>query len=281
MQIGTTRRTGFTLVELLVVIAIIGILMALLLPAVQSAREASRKAQCQNNLKQIGISLHAYHDVHTTFPRGGWAPNVASLSWSASVLPFLGEQPVFDLLNPTAPYTDPSNLAAGQTILPEFICPTSVHSSLYRQSPDTPSTAPPYARSDYGGMDGDDGLEAPTVSNNPERGVMILASNVSLMQITDGPSQTVQICEAPEGESGMWISVRNYFNQLARINTPAAFAPQYVFYDYGQEISSYHAGGAFVLLADGSVQFLSETMDPYPLGALCSRAGNEVIDDPF
>ena len=110
---------------------------------------------------------------------------------------------------------------------------------------------------------------------------MILASNISLSQITDGPSHTIQIGEAPQAMNGLWISVRNYFNQLAPINTLATYAPQYVFYDYGQEINSYHPAGANVLMADGSVHFLLETMDSYTLGSLCSRAGDEVVDDPL
>ena len=198
------------------VIALIGVLLAILLPAVQSAREASRRTQCQNNLKQLGVALQTYHDVHRVFPRGGWPPPAANLSWSSTILPYMGEQPVYDLLNSNAAYTDPSNLTAGQVVMTEFICPTSSFPSLYRALIDVPSSAPQYARSDYGGMDGDQGLESPTSSNNPERGVMILASNISLSQITDGASHTIQIGEAPQAMNGLWISVRNYFNQLRR-----------------------------------------------------------------
>jgi prepilin-type N-terminal cleavage/methylation domain-containing protein/prepilin-type processing-associated H-X9-DG protein len=281
MQISPARRFGFTLVELLVVIAIIGVLIALLLPAVQSTREAARQAQCQNNLKQMGLALHAYHNAHLNFPRGGWSASSANLSWSSAILPFLGEQPLFDSINSKVAYTNALNLVAGQTVLPEFLCPTSHHDSLYRQSPDLPASATPYARSDYGGMDGERGLRSAFGTNSPERGVMILASNISLKEITDGTSQTIQIAEAPEGQSSIWLSVKNLYDQSAPINTLASYAPQYIFYDYGQEINSYHTGGAYALMVDGSVHFLSETMDNYPLSALCSRAGNEVIDDPF
>ncbi len=269
---GGTPRRAFTLIELLVVVAIVGMLLALLLPAVQAARESARAAQCQNNLKQLGIGLQNYHDTYKTFPRGGWPVTASCLSWGAAILPRIEEQALFDRLNRSLPYTDPSNVAAGQTVLPVFICPTSHRDSLYRSSPDLPSTSTiQYARSDYGGLNGERGLRSPTATNNPERGVMILASNISLKMITDGSSQTVMLGEAPEGESSIWISVRNYFDQSAPINTLATYAPQFVFYDYGQEINSYHPGGAFTLFADGSVHFLAETLDGQTLAALVSR----------
>jgi prepilin-type processing-associated H-X9-DG protein len=166
-------------------------------------------------------------------------------------------------------------------VLSEFICPSSHRDSLYRQSPDLIATAQPYARSDYGGMDGERLLRSPTGTNSPERGTMILASNIALKDITDGSSQTIQIAECPEGISAIWISVKNYFDQSAPINTLAAPATQYYFTDYAQEIDSYHAGGASALMADGSVHFFSETMDNHTLSALCSRAGNDIMDDPY
>src|SRR3954468_24993586 len=99
-------RRGFTLIELLVVIAIIGVLVALLLPAVQAAREAARRVQCVNNLKQVGLALHGYHDAHNTFPAGGWIalfgqPATANMNsgWSASVLPWLEQRALYDGLN--------------------------------------------------------------------------------------------------------------------------------------------------------------------------------------
>lgn len=100
------NRRAFTLIELLVVIAIIAVLIALLLPAVQAAREAARRIQCVNNLKQIGIALHGYHDAYNTFPSGGWialpgqpATQNMNTGWSASVLPWLEQRALFDELN--------------------------------------------------------------------------------------------------------------------------------------------------------------------------------------
>jgi prepilin-type N-terminal cleavage/methylation domain-containing protein len=105
MRIGLARQDGFTLVELLVVIAIIGLLIALLLPAVQQARESAQRAGCANNLKQIGLGLQNYYDVHKAFPIGcyQWRPNGNTtnlqLAWSAYLLPFVGEEAIYQWLD--------------------------------------------------------------------------------------------------------------------------------------------------------------------------------------
>jgi prepilin-type processing-associated H-X9-DG protein len=265
---------------LLVVIAIIGILVALLLPAIQTSREAARRTQCQNNLKQLGIALQGYHDVYKVFPRGGWTATSANISWTSAILPHLEERALYDSLNSKVPYTDASNITPGRTVLSVLLCPTSPKASFWKSSADLPSSSNvEYARTDYGGLDGERALRSPTASNSPERGVMILEKSISLSSITDGRSRTIQIAEAPEGIHSLWISVRNLYDQSAPINTLATYAPQYVFYDYGQEINSYHAGGAFALFADGSVRFLDQNMDNLVLAALCSRNGGEVIGD--
>jgi len=272
------RGAGFTLIELLAVIAIIGLLVALLLPAIQSSREAARRTQCTNNLHQIGVALLAYHNGHSSFPRGGWPATSANLSWSASILPHLADQSLYERLNRDAPYTDASNVATGQVQLAVFLCPTAPNDPPLKKSADLPaSSTQTYARTNYAGVEGERGLRAPGATNEPERGVMIFEKNISIPQITDGTSQTILVAEAPEGIQSLWISVRNIFDQSAPINTPAAFAKQYVFWDYGQEINSYHPGGATVLMADGSVHFLRETLDNLTLAALCSRAGGETI----
>jgi prepilin-type N-terminal cleavage/methylation domain-containing protein/prepilin-type processing-associated H-X9-DG protein len=291
--VGTLSVPAFTLIELLVVIAIIAVLIGLLLPAVQKVREAAARAKCQNNLKQIGIALHRYHNDYGLFPRGGYVPiapdatTPAKLSWGASILPFLEQDALFGMLHPELPYTDPANLAAGATVVPIFLCPSDPKGNLYQPSIDLPSSSPNlYAHTDYGAVNGERGLRSPTATNSPERGVLIMASNLSLADITDGTSQTILVGEAPEGISSIWISVRNVFDQSAPVSMrhsptspwPSCTLPG-VFCDYGQEISSYHTNGANTVFADGSVHFLSESLSPAILAALCSRAGGETIDE--
>jgi prepilin-type N-terminal cleavage/methylation domain-containing protein/prepilin-type processing-associated H-X9-DG protein len=287
-------RAAFTLVELLVVIAIIAILIGLLLPAVQRVREAAARTRCANNLKQMGLALLNYHDNNKHFPRGGYAAakpdatNPNKLSWAASVLPWLEQDALYRSIHADLAYSDPANLPAGRTVLSVFLCPTSPNDSVYRQAPELPTTAAPFARSDYGAVDGERGLRSPGATNSPERGVLILERNLSLADITDGTSQTILVSEAPEGLHSIWISVHNVLDQSAPVSERHSDTSPYpscqlpgVFCDYGHEITSYHPGGAQTVFADGSVHFLKSTMDNAVLAALCSRAGGEPVGGDF
>jgi prepilin-type N-terminal cleavage/methylation domain-containing protein/prepilin-type processing-associated H-X9-DG protein len=295
---GGGNKTAFSLIELLVVIAIVATMIGLLLPAVQRVREAAARAKCANNLKQMGLALLNHHDTKRVFPRGGYAtidvPQAATatdvaipskLSWSASVLPWLEQDAVYRGIRGDLPYTDPANLAAGQTVLAVFLCPTSPNGSLYRATPDLPASATnQYARSDYGALNGERGLRSPMATNSPERGVLIVAANLSLADVTDGASQTILVGEAPEGIHSIWISVHNVFDQSAPVSERSSPTSPYPscwipgeFCDYSQEITSYHPGGAQTVFADGSVHFLRTAMDNAILAALCSRAGGEPV----
>lgn len=165
------RRRGFTLIELLVVIAIIAILIALLLPAVQQAREAARRSQCKNNLKQIGLAFHNYHDSHNSFPFAWMAGTDLNLSsWGIQILPYLDQAPLYNNWNSSAPaFNEASgigfpaaavqaNLEAIKTILPVYMCPSTAASELHDYALPANSSGPGVpplnmswtaARSDY------------------------------------------------------------------------------------------------------------------------------------
>lgn len=130
-QIARASQNGFTLVELLVVIAIIGVLVALLLPAIQAAREAARRSQCTSNLKQIALALHNYDSVHKALPFGATNPYVADSDpqtpgtcWTISIMPYLEQKNVQDQIDTNVPLSDVKNSIVVQTVLPIFACPT-------------------------------------------------------------------------------------------------------------------------------------------------------------
>ena len=213
-------RRGFTLIELLVVIAIIAILIALLLPAVQQAREAARRTQCRNNLKQIGLSLHNYLSSHTVLPfgkgpsYGGTVPVYARWSQHAMILPFLDQAPLYNTINFNAPpetpgmggvlafmpaYTNPGgiNAAASRTVVPGFLCPSDISAS-----------DPWQAQNNYVGNQGgwlcdrSDQPGAPT-DNSPsevQTGVFYYLSRVKPADVTDGMSNTAFFSEKIRGQ---------------------------------------------------------------------------------
>jgi prepilin-type N-terminal cleavage/methylation domain-containing protein/prepilin-type processing-associated H-X9-DG protein len=267
---------GFTLIELLVVIAIIAVLIALLLPAVQAAREAARRISCVNNLKQIGIALHGYHDANGTFPAGGWIAvygqpltSQMNIGWSAVVLPWLEQSVVYSELNLSFRYNTAVNSTAAYTVLQVYLCPSEPRQTYWNTYPGPPPDPYSSADADYGGMYGPRTLGS-SFTNNPPAGMMIFNQCISLAQITDGSSQTIAVGEAPEAINAMWVSGHNLFDQSAAINARPKS-------EYGEELTSQHPGGVNTVFADGSVHFLKNSTNLASLAALCTRAMGEVL----
>ena len=212
------RRSAFTLVELLVVIAIIGILIALLLPAVQAAREAARRSQCTNNLKQLSLALHNYHDIHKCFPPGYITdgPNNREWGWSTFILPFVEEKPLHDALDinswrlqdvtsGAATNVDPTLL---QTPIEAFICP-SAQSEPQNMIKIRRQEAGPWGTSNYPGVVGlctigtdTTGADRTDRFNNVENSGVLIPSTtgrddwaVKFAEISDGTSNTFAVGE--------------------------------------------------------------------------------------
>jgi len=196
---------GFTLVELLVVIAIIGILVALLLPAVQAARESARRVQCVNNLKQIGLALQNYHSTHDRFPTG----ETDLHGWGSALLPYLEQQTVYDMIDqerPGWPRTNveavflvtyyPDHVEALKTQLPVYRCPSSANAPTYNGhgecgvDPDFPAYC--YGILEYVAIAGSD-IEPPHVGS--VRGTFFKDSMIATKDVTDGTSNTLAIGE--------------------------------------------------------------------------------------
>jgi prepilin-type N-terminal cleavage/methylation domain-containing protein len=252
---------GFTLVELLVVVALIGVLVALLLPAIQSSRSAARRTTCANNLRQIGVALTAYHTARKQFPVGcvEWRPaggNERQLAWSAFLLPFLDEQATYDRLDLSQAFDSGANAPAAAVVIPVYLCPGST-----RVSPLVDGRG----ACDYGGIFG----ERLTSPNQPPKGVMLIDAVVTVRQIRDGTAKTLIVAEDSRSPDQQWISGRNIFDQAYAINAAPPIE---------NDIRSEHAGGAHGTMADSSVHFLVETIDLRVLAALCTRAGQEAIE---
>ena len=259
------RIIAFTLVELLVTLAIIGLLVGLLLPAIQGAREAARRATCQNRLRQTGLALINHHETKLAFPVGCverrpfGSHEGRQLAWNVFVLPFLEEASVADIFDTALPYDDPHNRPAAQTVVDVCLCPSTVRRD--------PSRVGSYAddglaAADYGGMFGAQGL-----GFRPASGVMLFDRSITAREITDGLSRTIIVAEDTgrgSRQDAQWANGENIFDVTVTVNR-----------FQHNEVWSDHSGGAFALMCDGGVRWLAEVMELRPLQALCTRSGAE------
>jgi prepilin-type N-terminal cleavage/methylation domain-containing protein/prepilin-type processing-associated H-X9-DG protein len=202
------RPSGFTLIELLVVIAIVAILIGLLLPAVQKVREAAARAQCANNLKQIGLALHNYHDSYKYFPSNLRPPTLNSVRerWVTKTLPYFEQGNILSIYNSTVNWSDPANRTAVLTPLSVFQCPSAPDPGRLDGVPDNYPTAWPLvaAAGDYAGIYGvDPRLLKLGLVDVVGDGVASKTANVRILDIRDGTSNTLHITESA-GRPTVW-----------------------------------------------------------------------------
>lgn len=304
-----TPHGGFTLVELLVVIAIVGVLIALLLPAIQSTRESSRRTACKNNMRQIAIGLQNYEAANRKWPAGKkWSgnpndPNSFSLSWCSFLLEYIEETALHDTINFKRPFTDAVNLPATTKIIPVYLCPSTSEVEEHR-TPDGHlvdlGSVPGEGLGciDYMGISGPDKDAKHPITKEPygrQRGVLIGTKGLPLenelieptpvtsAKITDGLSHTICVTECTgrgvkivDGQidalHGAWasgVNVTHLDDGVNEAKPPKAW--------YKERIHSDHPGGAHVVVCDASVQFLSDDTDKKVIRWLASRDGQEEL----
>jgi prepilin-type N-terminal cleavage/methylation domain-containing protein/prepilin-type processing-associated H-X9-DG protein len=311
-----TARHGFTLIELLVVISIIAVLIGLLLPAVQSAREASRRAQCINNLKQLALGLHNYESANGCFPMGsvlnispivgnqwiGVGNYITSHSIFVAMLPQLDNATLYNAVNFSVNIHLAANLTVQRTQLNALLCPSDALAWQIGQPDDWVSDFPTdqmrVAHTSYAACTGTWFHMAHGPSSSPsqailsaqDNGIFYVHSRTRIAEVIDGTSNTLLMSERrlPEASPQNWMwwydswLGSSLFDTLAPMNpwrvsagAPAASPPWPGFEDYAfiDSASSRHAGGANFAMADGSVRFLKETVQSWPVDSLGNPIG--------
>jgi prepilin-type N-terminal cleavage/methylation domain-containing protein/prepilin-type processing-associated H-X9-DG protein len=291
-------RGGFTLIELLVVIAIIAMLVALLLPAVQQAREAARNTQCKNNLKQMGIALHNYHDTHKKLPPGGWRQSSYMTGWSALILPWVGEKTLYDSINWNGTWADGgANELACTTPLAIYKCP----STLDPVEGITQNGIEGQQCSSYiavaSGTEDDDGSSTSGqagYNDNYEDGTFWTGANapspddfhpIGFRDIIDGLSNTAAIGETYSTRSSATVWGREHFYIGSDDSSPGTEVSEFLGSmaptrppnsDFESSFRSYHTlGRVNFVFHDGSVRSISENILPAVYSALGTRRNGQ------
>ncbi len=286
---------GFTLVELLVVIAIIGILIALLLPAVQAAREAARRMQCCNNLKQLGVALHLYHTANESFPAGSLLGEVGTvrMGFHVPLLPFLEQRSLYDRLDQTLDPSDQPNCDVGKQIPNEFTCPSDGQQPLDMFDEPLEHRTTNYLGVMGAGRNGNIvDLEDSCCGDYYTDGVLYPNSQTRVADISDGTSHTLAVGERTY-ELRWWLKgVFHYSVQeicvlcTKNVRWPINSDPTILCYNNcpgGRTLlhndfffGSRHPGGSNFVLADGSVQFINESIDLEVYRDMSTVNGGEV-----
>lgn len=297
-----SSRSAYTLVELLVVIAIIGILVGLLLPAVQSAREAARRLQCQNNLKQIGLATHNYHDTFRQFPWVNANSTLSGGSLFVAVLPYMEQANAFRQYDFSRSNTDPVNLQVVSQALPFYYCPSDARRRDVPSCDSDNGRAPgTYAVSigswDYNPYWSFFRMQRPTLN-----GLIVYSDSTDqrtkFASVTDGSSNTLLVGETaynlPDYKftSGSCIGQSRFsftywcnpFPGSTACTTQYAFNPRDIaddgVFDAGwvRSFRSDHVGGVQFVFGDGSVHFLSDSIAVEVLDQLAARNDGEAIN---
>ncbi len=289
------NRRAFTLVELLVVIAIIGILVGLLLPAVQAARESARRMQCSNNLRQLGLATHNYESAYGRLP-SGWVSNGLSgepgWGWSAALLSFMEGSTIANRIDWRVAIEDSMHDQIRVAVIPTFVCPSDPFANVFEIAEDHGGHT--HLRAIYGTESVDDGDKLFPISKSnyiamfgtfeledaPFRGDGIYFGNskIKFRDVTDGLSNTIMGGER-SGQLGgsIWHgNIPEAAESQARIVGVADHAPNSPSGHF-EDFRSYHTGGANFMRADGSVQWLPATIDENVYRAMATRSGGEAI----
>lgn len=306
-------RSGFTLIELLVVIAIIAVLIALLLPAVQQAREAARRAQCKNNMRQLGLALHGFHDTFGSFPASGWttvgAGNPAGkyVGWRPLILPFIEQENLKKLYDVNLNWWEGTNSIAAGVTVPTFLCPSSpgrpaIMSAVAKSPRPAMTFSVPIAGTDYEVIMGVQPASVDPVKYNSTNRFAIMYRNsaVRFAEVTDGTTNTIAVVECSARPVVYWNgrvqSALSNDQGISWADSEGPFSVDGASSDGSQEgclpvngcdetmnrrnnneVYSFHIGGGNFLFADGRVQFVSENLDFYTFAALSTKSAGEVV----
>jgi prepilin-type N-terminal cleavage/methylation domain-containing protein len=297
------RKNGFTLIELLVVIAIIGVLIGLLLPAVQKVREAAARVSCQNNFKQLGLALHNYHDSYQQFPI---AMNVTKGNYFVGclsfLLPYIEQQNLANQMNFKTYYADPgpanggsvwNNKTPGQTLLKVYHCPSDPQFEDVKYSAANQSCAAStycQGQTDYAPVVDSSRFWLDVVWSAPLSGAPLNGDGTfgiakpTIAAITDGTSNTIAMCEVigqgPGSEMGMFWSFWVAMDTRNGINLPfqemSTWKTDWEWQGPTWGPSSYHPGGENFVFDDGSVHFISQSISAITLKTLTTRAAGDI-----